>query len=303
MTSLTVEIASLKLTNPTILAAGILGMTGLALARVAKAGAGAVVTKSLGLKARSGYTNPTIVQVEGGLVNAMGLPNSGVEYFIQEMQEAKKTRVPIIVSIYAFSPREFAATAEEAVKIGADGLELNISCPHAEKTGTEIGQDHRLVEEVVKEVKNSVKKPVFVKLTPNVASIAELAQAAEKGGADAVTAINTVKAMVIDVETAKPILGNKVGGLSGPAIKPIAVRCVYEIYDAVKIPIIGCGGIATWRDAVEFMQAGASAIQIGTAIAVKGLDVFKQVTKGVEAFLERKKIGSVREIVGLSHRK
>jgi len=160
-----------------------------------------------------------------------------------------------------------------------------------------------LVEDVVKEVRNSVEKPVFVKLTPNVTRITELAQAAEKGGADAVTAINTVKAMVIDVETAKPILGNKVGGLSGPAIKPIAVRCVYEIYDAVKIPIIGCGGIATWQDAVEFMQAGASAIQIGTAIATKRLDVFKQVTNGVEAFSKRKKIGSVKEIVGLSHRK
>jgi len=260
-----------------------------------------VVTKSLGLKSRSGYTNPTVVQVEGGLINAMGLPNPGIEHFAQELQQTKKIRVPIIVSIYAFSLQEFAVIAEKALKMGVDALELNVSCPHAEGTGAEIGQDPKLVEEVVKEVKRDVDKPVFVKLTPNVANIAKIAKAAEKGGADAITAINTVKAMVIDVETANPVLGNKFGGLSGPAIKPIAVRCVYEIYDAVKIPIIGCGGISTWQDAVEFMEAGASAVQTGTAIATKGLNVFKQVTNGIEAFLEKKGFGSVKEIVGLSH--
>lgn len=300
---LTVEIAGLKLDNPTMLAAGILGMSGSTLKRVADAGAGAIVTKSLGLKPRSGYKNPTVVQVERGLVNSMGLPNPGIEHFAQEMQETKGIGTPIIVSIYALSPQEFAITAKKALKTGADALELNISCPHAEKTGAEIGQDPKLVKKVVKATRRSVEKPIFVKLTPNVADIAELAKAAEKAGADAITAINTVKAMVIDIETAKPILGNKVGGLSGPAIKPIAVRCVYEIYDAVKIPVIGCGGIERWQDAVEFLQAGASAVQIGTAIATKGLNVFKQVTDGIEAFLEKKEFGSVKEIVGLSHQK
>ena len=303
MTSrLAVEIAGLKLTNPTMLAAGILGMSDLTLKRVAKAGAGAVVTKSLGLKPRCGYPNPTVVQVKGGLVNAMGLPNLGIEHFTQEMQQTKEFEVPMIVSIYAYSPQEFAMIAKKASETGADGLELNVSCPHACGTGAEIGQDPKLVEEVVKATKKSVEKPVFVKLTPNVADIAKVAKAAEKAGADAITAINTVRAMVIDIETAKPILGNKVGGLSGPAIKPIAVRCVYEICDAVKIPVIGCGGIDTWQDTVEFMQAGASAVQIGTAIATKGLNVFKQVTDGIEAFLEKKGYGSVKEIVNLSHR-
>jgi dihydroorotate dehydrogenase (NAD+) catalytic subunit len=298
---LAVEIAGLKLANPTMLAAGILGMSGLTLKRVAKTGAGAVVTKSLGLKPRSGYSNPTVVQVEGGLINAMGLPNPSIKHFAKEMKEMKNVGVPVIVSVYAFTIQEFGVVAREAVKAGADGLELNVSCPHAEKTGAEIGQDSRLVEEVVKEVRNSVEKPVFVKLTPNVANIAEVAKAAERGGADAVMAINTLKAMAINIETAKPILGNKVGGLSGRAIKPIAVRCVYEIYDTVKIPIVGCGGINTWHDAVEFLEAGASAVQIGTAIATRGLNVFKQVTEGIAAFLERKEFGSVKEIVGLSH--
>ncbi len=298
---LTVEIAGLKLANPTILAAGILGMSGLTLKRVAEAGAGAVVTKSLGLESRKGYQNPTIVQVDGGLINAMGLPNPGIEYFAKEMQEIKRIQVPIIASIYAFSPTEFGVVAEKAQEIGADGLELNVSCPHAERTGSEIGQDPQLLEKVIKEVKRKVEKPVFVKLTPNTANITELARAAEKGGVDAVIAINTLKAMAINIETAKPILGNKVGGLSGQMIKPVAVRCVYEIYKVVGIPIIGCGGIATWRDAVELMQAGASAIQIGTAIAEKGLDVFKQISDGIDNFLCKKEFSSVKEIVGLSH--
>lgn len=302
MTSLALKVAGLKLVNPTMLAAGILGMSGLTLKRVADAGAGAVVTKSLGLKPRSGYSNPTVVQVESGLVNAMGLPNPGIEHFAQEMREAEGITVPIIASIYAFTPQEFAVVAKKAIAIGADGVELNVSCPHAEKTGAEIGQDPKLVEEAAKATRRTVGAPVFVKLTPNVADIAELAKAAERGGADAVTATNTVRAMTIDIETGQPVLGNKVGGLSGPAIKPMAVRCVYEIYEAVRIPVVGCGGIATWRDAVEFIQAGASAVQIGTAIATKGISVFKQVTEGIGRFLDEKGFGSVEEIVGISHR-
>ena len=155
--------------------------------------------------------------------------------------------------------------------------------------------------EVVKSVKNKVGKPVFVKLTPNVASIAEVAKAAAEAGADAITAINTVRAMAINVETCQPILSNKIGGLSGPAIKPIAVRCVYEIYREAKVPVIGCGGITTWRDAVEFMLAGASAVQIGTAVAFKGLSVFRSVTRGIDNYLKDRGFRSVKEIVGLAH--
>jgi len=158
------------------------------------------------------------------------------------------------------------------------------------------------VTEVVEKVKAVVKKPVILKLTPNVADVAEVAKAGVKAGADAITAINTVRAMKIEVETAQPVLANKIGGLSGPAIKPIAVRCVYEIYEEVDVPVIGCGGVMTWQDAVEFMLAGASAVQIGTAIASKGLGVFRSVTKGVDSYLRRKGFGSVKDIVGLSHR-
>jgi len=164
-----------------------------------------------------------------------------------------------------------------------------------------IGQRGDLVEEFTRVVKDAVDIPVFVKLTPNVSDIASIALRAEKGGADAVTAINTVRAMAIDVWTAKPILGNRFGGLSGPAIRPIAVRCVYEIYEAVDIPVIGCGGVKSWMDAVELMLAGASAVQVGTAVMYKGLGVFGEILEGLSSYLSRMGFRSVSEIVGLAH--
>jgi dihydroorotate dehydrogenase (NAD+) catalytic subunit len=181
-------------------------------------------------------------------------------------------------------------------------VELNVSCPHVKDTGSEIGQCPETVAEVVREAKASVSGSVFVKLSPNVASIAEVAEAAVKAGAGGLTVMNTVKAMAIDVETAMPVLGNRVGGLSGQAIKPIALRCVYDVYERVKVPIMGCGGIVNWRDAVEFLLAGASAVQIGTAISFKGRNVFRSVTLGIEKYLRRKHFEKVEEIVGLSHR-
>ena len=299
---LEVEVAGLKFRNPVLLAAGILGMTAESLIRVAEAGAGGLVTKSIGLKPRKGYPNPTVVQVSCGLINAMGLPNPGIKTFSEEIREVKRrVKVPLIVSVYGYSAEEFAETAELAVEAGADAVELNVSCPHVEGTGGEIGQNPELLKEVVSKVKRRISKPVFVKLSPNVTDIAYLAEIAVKAGADAITAINTVRAMKIDIKTGRPILANRIGGLSGPAIKPIAVRCVYEIYERVGVPIFGCGGISNWRDAIEFILAGASAVQIGTAIALRGLEVFRAISKGIEAYIKKKGFRSVREIVGLSH--
>jgi len=300
--SLTLEIAGLKLQNPTMLASGILGLSATPLERIVEGGAAAVVTKSVGLNPRIGYANPTIVQTECGVINAMGLPNPGIDAFAAEIQEMKKLGVPIIVSIYGFSPGEFAETATRAIEAGADAVELNLSCPHVKKTGAEIGVNPQLAAEVVKKVKDKVDAPVFAKLTPNIVDITKLAVAVEKAGADAVTAINTVRAMAIDIETAKPILANKFGGLSGPAIKPIAVRCVYEIYREVRVPIIGCGGITSWQDAVEFLLAGASAIQIGTAIAFRGLQIFAQIVEGIKEYMAKKDFRSVTQIVGMAHK-
>jgi dihydroorotate dehydrogenase (NAD+) catalytic subunit len=204
--------------------------------------------------------------------------------------------------VYGFSAEEYATAAHEAVAAGADAVELNVSCPHVKETGSEIGQSPDVLAKVVHKVKISVEKPVFAKLTPNVTDIVEIAEAAQKAGADGLTIMNTVKAMAIDVETMMPILANKIGGLSGPAVKPIALRHVFNVYEHVKVPIIGCGGISDWHDAVEFLLAGASAVQIGTAIATVGPTVFWKVTQGIGAYLKKKGMRSVKEIVGLSHR-
>jgi len=298
---LATTVAGLKLANPTILASGILGYTGLSLKTVIDAGAGAVVTKSMGLEPRTGYPNPTVVQTDCGLLNAMGLPNPGISHFKEEMKQLKSTGVPTILSMYGYSSEEFVKVAEAAAEMGTDAVELNVSCPHIERAGAEIGCDATFVTEIVKQVKKAINVPVIVKLTPNVTNIAEIAKAAEKAGADAITAINTIKAMSIETETARPLLANKFGGLSGPAIKPIAVRCIYDVYKSVDVPVIGCGGVANWRDAIELMLAGASAVQIGTAIAFKGPEVFSSVTAGISAYLQRKGFKNVKDLVGQAH--
>jgi len=299
-----VDLVGLRLANPTMLASGILGYSVETVESVAKAGAGAIVTKSVSAKPREGYPNPTVVQANCGLINAVGLPNPGIQEFAKEIRSAKNVLdVPLIVSVFGFSTEEYASVARKAVRAGADGVELNVSCPHVKNTGSEMGQNPKILSQVIRKVKASVDKPVLVKLSPNVTSMLDIADAAVRAGADALTVMNTVKAMAIDVETTMPILANRVGGLSGAAVKPIALRHVYDVYDQVDVPIIGCGGIAEWRDAVEFLLAGASAVQIGTAIAAEGLKVFKEVTRGIGTYLKKKGLRSVTEVVGLSHRR
>ncbi len=299
---LTVNLAGLKLPNPTALASGILGYTGDYLQVIEKNGAGAVITKSVGVNPRVGYSNPTVVQAKNGLINAVGLPNPGINDYTEELKYAKALlKVPLIVSVFGYTAEEYALVAQKAVEAGADAVELNVSCPHVRYTGSEIGQNPKLLTEVVCKVKAVTQKPVIVKLSPNVTDITELAKTAEKAGANALTVINTVRAMAIDVETQLPVLSNVRGGLSGPAIKPIALRCVFDVFEAVKVPIIGCGGISDWRDAVEFFLAGASAVQVGTAVAFEEPSVFQSINRGVINYLKRKGYGSVKEIVGLSH--
>jgi len=300
---LTTNIAGLKLTNPTILASGIMGYSAESMDRVAKSGAGAVITKSVGIKPRVGYANPTIVQTESGLINAMGLPNPGIEKYVNEIKHAKTVlQVPLIVSVFGYSADEYAIVAKKAAEAGADAIELNVSCPHVKQTGAEIGQNPNILSDVVKKVKAETTVPLIVKLSPNVADIVVFAKAAVEAGADVLTAVNTLKALAIDAETMIPILNNIKGGLSGAAIKPVSLRCVYDIADVVDVPIIGCGGISNWRDAVEFLLAGASAVQIGTAVA-DDIKVFQSVNKGLETYLRKKRYENVKEIVGLAHRK
>jgi dihydroorotate dehydrogenase (NAD+) catalytic subunit len=301
---LSISFAGLELANPTILASGILGYSTESLNRVAKGGAGAVVTKSVGIAPRTGYSNPTVVQAESGLINAMGLPNPGIDVYSQEIKFSKTIlRVPVIVSVFGYSAEEYAGVAKKAADAGANAVELNVSCPHVKQTGAEIGQSPKLLSEIVLQVKAAINVPLIVKLSPNVADIAILARAAVEAGADALTAVNTLKAMAIDSETMRPILSNVKGGLSGAAVKPVALRCVYDIHEELPdVPVIGCGGVTNWRDAVEFFLVGASAVQIGTAVA-EDTAVFQTVTKGVELYMRKKHFGSVKDIVGLAHHK
>ncbi|WP_324734750.1 dihydroorotate dehydrogenase [Thermococcus sp. SY098] len=295
---LSIEVAKLKLENPLILASGIADMTPDLLRRAHKEGAGAVVTKSIGIEPRKGYENPTIVELPYGLINAMGLPNPGWEAFYEEFKN-EKFDFPVIVSIFGKDEREFAFLAEKLDEV-ADAFELNLSCPHAKGYGMEIGQNPEMVYKVVKAVKDTTDKPVIAKLTPNIDDITKIGLAAERAEADAVSAINTVKAVAIDIYARRPILSNKVGGYSGPGIKPIALRAVYDLAKSLDIDIIGVGGITTWQDAVEFLMAGAKALQIGTAVSLRGFKVFKEINEGIGRFLNEEGFNSIEEIVGIA---
>lgn len=302
MTILEIELCGIKMKNPTMLAAGILGNTAASLNWAARSGAGAVVTKSFGLNPNKGYANPTTVEVTGGVINAIGLSNPGVDNFKVELEKLNKS-VPAIASLYGANPEEFSEIAARVEGL-VDALELNVSCPHAMGgCGSAIGQDPDLTAEIVRSVKKSVKIPVFVKLTPNVTDIVEIARYAENAGADALTMINSLgPGMRIDIETGNPILKNRFGGLSGPAVKPIAVRCVFDVYDSVDIPIIGVGGIMDYKDVLEFLYAGASCVQIGTSIMYEGMDIFEKILNGLERFMDERGYESVNEMVGIAHK-
>jgi len=299
---LSAEVAGIKLPNPTILASGILGVSGEVMIRASRAGAGAVVSKSFNVTGREGYRNPSVIEVPGGYLNALGIPNPGMNEMREEVEAASKAGARVIASVFGFSAEEFAEAAAMGERGGAIAIELNVSCPHVKEVGVEIGQRPKMVWEVTRAVKNTVHVPVFVKLSPNVADITEVARAARDGGADGLTAINTALGMAVDVDSGYPILGGTFGGLSGEALHPIAVRAVYQIRRAVNLPIIGAGGVHDWRTAVEILMAGASAVQIGTAVATHGLDVFGDVTNGISRFLELKGATSVSDIVGIAAR-
>jgi len=285
-----------------MLAAGILGSTAASLNWAARSGAGAVVTKSFGLNPNKGYANPTTVEVTSGVINAIGLSNPGVDNFKAELEKLNKS-VPAIASLYGANAEEFSEIATRVEGL-VDALELNVSCPHAMGgCGSAIGQDPDLTAEIVRSVKKSVKIPVIVKLTPNVTDIVEIARHAEKAGADALTMINSLgPGMKIDIETGNPILKNRIGGLSGPAVKPIAIRCVYDVYESVEVPIIGVGGIRDYKDVLEFLYAGANCVQIGTSIMYEGMEIFRKISNGLERFMNEMGYEKVEEMVGIAHK-
>ncbi len=299
------SIFGINFKNPVFLAAGIMGETGSALKRMAKNGAGALCTKSVGIDRKEGHNNPTMVEVEGGFLNAMGLPNPGVNEYVEEIKnikdDLKRMDAKLIGSIYGKDDKEFSRVAE-IIEPYVDLIELNISCPHAgEGYGAQIGQNPDLSYKVVSAVKDVVNIPVVAKLTPNVVDIKEIAKTVVEAGADGITAINTLgPGMVIDIKTKKPILGNKVGGMSGKAIKPIAIKNVYDIYSVVDVPIIGVGGITTGHDVIEFMMAGANAVQVGTGVYYRGYDIFNKICDEIEIFLKENGL-NLKDIIGVAH--
>ena len=299
MQALNLNISELKLTSPLILASGILGVSYSSMKRLIDAGLGAITTKSIGPVQRKGYKNPSIIEVyNGSFLNCVGLGNPGIDNFILEIKEIKKFGFPLIVSVFGDTTDSYIDVALKAEKAGANAIEINISCPHAEVSS--IGIDKNLTNSVVKAIKEKINVPLFVKLNPNVTNMGEIAIAAQKGGADGVVAINTLAAMKIDIKVKRPILSHGSGGLSGIAIHPIAVKKIYDLYKILEIPIIGCGGISTYEDAIEFFLAGASAVQIGTAL-YQGYDIISKINQGLTKYLKENEYNSISEITGLAH--
>lgn len=296
--TLSASIGQIQLERPTILASGILGISLDVFSRIYHAGAGAVVTKSLSKEPWEGYPNPTIFSVKGGgWINAVGLSNPGAPYFAKMIEPNKE--VPIIVSLVGSVDKDFEYMVKQFENVKVLAYELNLSCPHVAKVGLEVGDDPDLVKKIVKKVKSKTKVPVIAKVGLGTTNYLDTVGAAVKAGIDGITAINTLRAMAIDVETQRPILSNKIGGLSGTPIKPVAVRCVYEIASQYKIPIIGCGGISSWDDAVEFILAGASAVQIGSAVGDNWISVFGEINNGILQYMKRKGYSTIQEMVGL----
>lgn len=296
------NVCGVEFRNPLMLAAGVMGSNASSMNWILKSGAAGVVSKSFSLEPNPGYANPTTVGVECGIINAIGLSNPGAENFKEELKRIDRKGNVSIASIYGATPEEFSKLVLK-IEDYVDMIELNISCPHAmEGYGASIGQDANLTHKIVSAAKDSANKPVIAKLTPNVTDIVEIAVAAQDAGADALTLINSLgPGMKINIDVARPVLSNKFGGMSGKAIKPIALRNVYTVYDNVDIPIIGVGGISNFEDVVEFLFAGARAVQIGTSIMDEGVEVFGKINKDLEKFMNKKGYESIDEMIGLAH--
>ena len=303
MAHVEVELAGVRLRNPFLLASGIWGESGASLRGAYDAGAGGVVTKSIGATPRDGYPNPTVEEYgRWGMLNAMGLPNPGIEEYPREIALAREAGVPVIGSVFAGDAESFAQMARKMADTGVPALELNLSCPHAKGLGSEVGSDPAEVERVVRAVTRAVSVPVFAKLTPNTADVVALGRAAERAGAAGVTAINTLRGLSIDLDLRRPVLSHGLGGLSGPAIKPVGLALVWQLYEALRIPVLGVGGVSSVDDALEYALAGARAVQVGTAVAFDGVGVFGKLAKELPERLDRLGYSSWNEAVGSAHR-
>lgn len=290
------------LSSPTVLASGILGNSFDILQRVHDSGCGLVTMKSIGPAPRDGHNNPTVIDLGHGMINAVGLPSPGYLHMDHEWAALEKRDFPLIASIYGASVAEFQQVADFVSDRKPDFIELNISCPNSDKHGMLFGTSTTASFDVVSAVKKMVDAiPVIAKLTPQALNIGDIAKACEDAGADAICAINTVgPGMLIDIESRTPVLAFKKGGLSGPMVRPVAVRCVYDIFTATSLPIIGLGGISTGADAIEMIMAGATLVGIGSAVTYRGIEVFQKVTDEMNAWLTAHHT-TLEEIRGAAH--
>ncbi len=301
MTNFEINFCGLNFENPLVLASGILGVSAENMNEVIQNGAGGVTTKSIWLENHKGHPNPVIIATDEMVMNAVGLSDAGIEKAREEIKSFKKiSKAPIIASIVGAKVADFALIAQEISNTEADMVEVNISCPNVEdELGRPFACDIQTASKVTKTVKQNTDKKVAIKLSPNVPNIGDIAKACEEAGADAITAINTVgPGMRINIELRKPILANKVGGISGPAVFPIAVRAVHEIYKKVSIPIIGTGGVNTGEEAIELMIAGANLVGIGSGVHFRGVDVFAKINQEMDTWCEKNNIKNLKDIIG-----
>lgn len=305
---LSVDLAGVTLRNPTVMASGILGTSLALLHRAADCGAGAATIKSISLEEREGHSNPTVISSGSAVLNAVGYSNPGLDSAVEEFADVGEVSVPVLASAVGQEAEEFAEIAGRLMKLEFDALEIPLSCPHTPGYGTLAGHSTpEATEEITRAVRDTTSKPLFVKISPNVPGVAELALAAIEGGADGVTAVNTMgPGMLIDVDARRPVLDFKTGGVSGPALRPVALRCVYDVYASMKrhdrlAPIIGVGGVSTGRHALEMVMAGASAVGMGTAVYQRGTGVFGKVTDELEEECRRLDIDSIQDARGSAH--
>ena len=299
MADLTVNIAGVEFKNPVITASGTFGFGREYSEFYPLREIGGLSCKGITLKPRMGNPPPRIAETPSGILNAVGLQNPGVDYFIErDLPWLKEQETVVIANIAGNTPEEYAQMAEKLSESSVDMIEMNISCPNVKHGGVQFGTSCQSVGAITREVRAHCKKPLMVKLSPNVSDIAEIARAAESEGADALSLINTLTGMRIDINTRRPIIRNNTGGLSGPAVFPVAVRMVWQTAGAVKIPVVGMGGISSWRDAVEMMMAGASAIQVGTALFSDPYAPLK-IKEGLNRYLDDQGIASVTELAGM----
>lgn len=302
---LSVTFCGVRFENPLVLASGIIGVTGGSLYNAVRHGAGGATTKSIWRERHVGHPNPVILGFPHYLLNAVGVPDAGIEKAHETVNTYKKfTSAPLIANIIAGKKADYAAVAEAVAKLQPDVIEVNISCPNVEdEFGRPFACDLVAAPEVTRLVKARAGKiPVVVKLSPNVENITEIAKAVEQAGADGLCVMNTLgPGMAIDIETGYPILSNKVGGISGPAIKPLAIRLVHDVSRSVKIPIIGTGGVTTGEDALEMMMAGATLVGVGSAVYYHGPEVFAQMTQIMSKWCASHDVSALRDLIGRTH--